>query len=64
MLITWPLPFGREEPEDPPLDELPPHPAASTTTTSGAAASAHIRRVVIPLTSFPDVALRAMSTAL
>src|SRR6476646_3379753 len=53
MLITWPLPLGREEPEDPPLDELPPQPAASTTTTSGAAASAHIRRVVIPLTSFP-----------
>src|SRR3954451_7638239 len=32
MLITWPLPLGREEPEDPPLDELPPQPAASTTT--------------------------------
>ena len=53
MLITWPLPLGREEPEDPPLDELPPQPAASTTTTSGAAASAQIRRVLIPSTSFP-----------
>src|SRR6478736_3963058 len=64
MLITWPLPLGREEPEDPPLDELPPQPVASATTTSGAAASAHIRRIVIPLTSFPCVALRAVSTAL
>src|SRR6478672_9560636 len=48
MLITWPLPLGREEPEDPPLDELPPQPAASTTTTSGAAASAHILRILMP----------------
>jgi hypothetical protein len=59
MLITWPLPFGREEPEDPPLDELPPQPAASTTTTSGAAASAHIRRILMPRPRFPDVALRS-----
>jgi hypothetical protein len=48
MLITWPLPLGREEPEDPPLDELPPQPAASSTTTSGAAASTHIRRILMP----------------
>src|SRR3954451_5512306 len=41
MVIPWPLPFGSEEPDDPPLDELPPQPAASITTTSGAAASAH-----------------------
>src|SRR6478752_2345060 len=56
MLITWPLPFGREEPEDPPLDELPPQPAASTTTTSGAAASAHIRRILMPRPRFLTVA--------
>src|SRR3954447_5852564 len=56
MLITWPLPLGREEPEDPSLEELPPQPAASTTTSSGAAASAHIRRILMPSTSFPDVA--------
>src|SRR6476660_4766443 len=52
MLTTWPLPLGREEPEDPPLDELPPQPAASATTTSGAAASAHIRRILMPRPRF------------
>jgi hypothetical protein len=52
MLITWPLPLGTEEPEDPPLDELPPQPAASATTTSGAAASAHIRRILMPRPRF------------
>jgi hypothetical protein len=64
MLITWPLPLGSDEPEDPPLDELPPQPAASTATTSGAAASAHIRRILMPSTSFPGVALRSLSAAL
>src|SRR6478735_12770584 len=56
MLITWPLPLGRDEPEDPPLDELPPQPAASTTTTSGAAARAHIRRILMPRPRFLTVA--------